>query len=375
MIYADYNGSAPLCSNVKEYLLERLNELENFANPNASHKIGNRLARRIEKARKACAKALGCETNQIIFNSGSSEGISHIFHSILDHKKKRGIIITSAIEHLAVIKAAQYWEDKGHNLKFVNTLSNGEIDIKHLEVLLSENQGEVDMVSIMSANNETGVIQPFIEIGKLCEKHKTPFLCDTTQYIGKIEFDFKSSHIDYAVSSSHKVGSLIGVGFIIAREPNSLKSFIHGGGQENGLRAGTQNYIGVECLGVALENFKENSCHLATLKEARESFENKLLKKFPNCFIIGSDAPRLAGTTLVSFSGRSSRDIQMKLEESGIFVTTSSACSDSKDKISHVLESMGVDPERGTSVVRISLCTKNPKESYDEIFEVLSQIS
>lgn len=379
MIYADYNGSAPLNSDIRKFLIERLQEEENFANPNASHKIGNRLNRRIEKARKKISKLCGCKPEQIIFNSGASEGISHIFASILEGYiclplEERPCIITSDIEHAAVLKAGEYWDSKGFNLHRVGSNEDGTIKLDHMESLLKKHPGKIALISVMAANNETGVIQPYKEIAELAHKYDIPFFSDTTQYIGKTPFDFEESQMDFAVSSSHKIGGVIGSGFIIAKDPSLLKPFIHGGGQEFGARAGTQNYIGIECMGEAANILIDHMEELKTLAKYREQFEKNLKSLDIETYIVGENAERLPGTTLVSFPGHSSKTLQAKLEESDIFVTTSSACSDSKSRISHVIQSMGLPTEVGLAVIRISLCHENAENNFKTIFEQIKSL-
>lgn len=374
MIYADYNGSAPLNEDIKNFLIERLNENENFANPNASHKIGNRLTRRIEKSRKSLANLMGCKPGQIFFNSGASEGISHVFHSILDPyvclpKDQKPCIITSDIEHAAVLKTAEYWDSKGFNLHQIGSKEDGTIKLDHLESLLQKHPGKIGLISIMAANNETGVIQPYKEISEIAKKYGIPFFSDTTQYIGKTPFNFEETGMDFAVSSSHKIGGLIGSGFVVAKDPTLLRTFIHGGGQETGVRAGTQNYIGIECMGKAANKLLEEMEHICELKSHREKFEKSLKAIGVDCYVVGESAPRLPGTTLISFPGYSSKELQAKLESSDIFVTTSSACSDSKSRISHVIKSMGLPTEVGLAVIRISICHEKAEENYQEILK------
>lgn len=375
MIYADFNGSAPLCPRVKEFLISRISE-DNFANPNASHRIGNRLMRRIEKTRKKVAEVIGCEPQQVIFNSGASEGISHIFHSILDNTKERGnkVIVTSELEHAAVNQAAQYWASKGFKHELIKVDESGEVSLKHFEELLELHQNNIVLVSMMAANNETGVIQPYKEMGKLCQSKEIPFFSDTTQYIGKTSFSFQDSFMDFAVTSSHKVAGLIGTGVLVAKDPSKLTSFIHGGGQESKLRGGTQNYLAIEALYVALESFQMTLQNMEQLSNERKDFENQLIKNFPKAVIMGDQSLRLPGTTLVAIPPHSGQKIQEHLEDHDILVTTSSACSDAKDTMSHVLKSMGVEDNIGRSVVRISLCCHDSKKSYQKILDCLSQL-
>lgn len=374
MIYADYNGSAPICADVKNYLVERI-QTGPYSNPNAIHHLGQKVLMGMENARFNCAKILDCKPGQILFNSGSTEGISHIFYSLLCGKLEEGrnIIITSGIEHSAVVKTAQYYEEKGFDLKVCPTLANGVINFEVLEKTLQENEGKVALVCIMAANNETGVIQPYVEMAELCHKYDAPIFSDTTQLIGKDEFSFNQSGLDYAVLSGHKIGALTGTGMIIAKDLTTLKPFIIGGGQEKDLRGGTQNYLGNETLAVALNYFKENKEKLENLKSKRIEFEKNLKEKFPSLVIMGEDAPRLASSTYISYPGIHGQAVQIELESEDIYVTTSSACSDNEPVTSKVLKAMGVNDEVGRGVVRISLGLCSPTDWYDKVFDALSR--
>ncbi|MDD0854264.1 cysteine desulfurase family protein [Halobacteriovorax sp. GB3] len=375
MIYADYNGSAPICDDVKDYLIERLKKDGPYANPNAIHYLGSKTLMGMENARSICSKVLGADYNQVIFNSGATEGISHVFHSCLDNAQELGIkaVIVSGIEHSAVINSAKAYANKGVETKILPTLNTGIIDLSALESWLADYGKELGLVAIMAANNETGIIQPYEKVAELCNKHDVPFLCDTTQYIGKTIFNFKKSGADYAVTSGHKFGALTGAGILLAKDPTSLRPLIIGGGQEKGHRGGTQNYIGNETLAVALKNFEKNLDKIEALNSKRLEFEAALTEKFPEVVIIGKESPRLASTTYVSFPGIHGQAVQIELESQDIFVTTSSACSDNEPVTSKVLKAMGVTDEVGRGVVRISLGLCSPLEYYDEILDALTK--
>lgn len=372
MIYADFNGSAPLCSAVVEYLQKRLEDGP-YANPNAIHSLGKKIRFGMEKCRRICADALGADASQIFFNSGASEGISQIFHSVLfplnNHKN---VIITSEIEHSAVVSACQYYKELGYTVEKVKTFKNGQIDLSHFQELLKNHQGKVALACVMAANNETGVIQPHQDISKLCRENDVTYFSDTTQYIGKTDFNFQDSGMDFAVLSGHKIGALVGTGILLAKDPLKLKPIIFGGGQEAGLRGGTQNYIGNETLAVALKAFNEHKNDLSKVQEYRLKFEKKIKEDFPEVVIVGEDAPRLASTTLIAYPGIHGQAVQIELESNDIFVTTSSACSDNEPETSKVLKAMNVGDGIGRGVVRISLCMGVSPECYEEITKALS---
>ncbi len=368
MIYADYNGSAPICKDVKEYLIKRLNEGP-FANPNAIHHLGSKVLMAMENSRMVCAKALGASFKQVIFNSGATEGLSTAFHSVMTETSKKKIII-SGIEHSATINTAKYYADEyGCEVCVIKTTPAGIID---LEDLKSQINDDTAVVSIMAANNETGVIQPYLEISKLCNEKSVPFICDTTQFIGKTLFNFKTCGADYAVMSGHKMGAMTGTGILLAKEPSKVKPIIIGGGQEGGKRGGTQHYLGYETLAVALNYFEKNLDNIETLNNKRLDFEKKLKERFSNIVIIGEDSPRLASTTYVAYPGIHGQAVQIELESKEIFVTTSSACSDNEPVTSKVLKAMGVSDDVGRGVVRISIGLCSDPSMYDTILEALT---
>ena len=192
MIYADYNGSSPLVPPVKEYLKKRI-ESDLFANPNAIHTMGQKIYQGIEKCREIIAGVVGCYPDQIIFNSGASEGISHVLHSILEYTSAdKKIIITSRIEHAVIPKALKFYQERrGFTVKYLEVDSQGVVKIESLKKLIEENKNKIALVTVMAANNETGVIQAYKEIQKLCDAHAITYFSDTTQFIGKAEFNFK----------------------------------------------------------------------------------------------------------------------------------------------------------------------------------------
>lgn len=372
MIYADYNGSSPLLPSVREYLKKRLDS-DLFANPNAIHSVSQKLSKGIEKCRGVIAECLGAYPDQIFFNSGASEGISHIFHSILEQAdKKKNIIITSPIEHSVIPNALSYYEKyKGFTVLKVDIDESGVVKPESLESLLNTNKDKVAMVTIMAVNNETGAHQPYKELARICRLHDVEFFCDTTQLIGKADFHFEESGLDYAVCSGHKLGALSGSGLVIVKEPAKLIPLVFGSTQERGLRGGTQHYLGIETLAIAVKDFTDNKHKLPALKDAKLSFESEIKSQFPEVVIISEKADRLAGTTLIGYPGIHGQAIQIELESNDIFVTTSAACTDNQPETSKVLKAMGVNDAIGRGVIRISLSYNYGQKEYAAIAAAL----
>ena len=354
-IYADCNGSVPPCEEVKNYLTKRLTSAGPFANPNALHGQGRALHSALEKARQILAQDLGAKSEQLIFTSGATEAINTVFHSVIPSalSENKSYILLSSIEHPAVLESAKSFEKAGAHLKMIKVTNQGVLDLDHLKELIQKYQNKIALVAVMAANNETGVLQPYIEVAKICQKVSALFLCDTTQLIGKTAFHFEKSEIDFAVMSSHKIGGIPGSGLIISKNPTLLLPLLKGGGQEKNYRSGTQNYLAIEAMTVALKASLERLPQFQSLEKEKLDFENKIKNQFKKVVVIGEKAPRLAGTTAISYSGIHGQAVQIELESRGIFVTTSSACSDNEPSTSHVLKAMHFTDEVGRGVIRI----------------------
>ncbi|OFZ24335.1 MAG: hypothetical protein A2381_04885 [Bdellovibrionales bacterium RIFOXYB1_FULL_37_110] len=371
-IYADYAGSSILSDEVKEYLLDRIKKGP-FANPNAIHKLGRTIMSGLSNARNICAQNLKASPEQIIFNSGSTEGVTTVFHSLLTKNASKRTVVISAIEHPCVSNVAKFFQEKmNFDVIVIPVNEDGVIDYDNLKNVVISFKNDIALVAIMAANNETGVIQPVEKIAALLNESKIPFLCDTTQYIGKIPFDFTASNIDYAVLSGHKIGALTGIGLLIAKDPTTLSPLLIGGGQENGLRGGTQNYIGIETFAVAINEITNKIKKFSAINTQKIAFEKKIKELFPEVFIVGENAPRLPGTTYISYPGLHGQAIQIELESQNIFVSTSSACSDNEMSTSKILKSMGINDVIGRGVIRISLNHDSGPGDYDVIFKHLS---
>ncbi len=372
MLYADYNGSAPLLPEVREYLKKRMDS-DLFANPNAIHSIGQKLFRGMEKCRSLIAESVGAYPDQIIFTSGASEGVSTILHSVLEYApKEKNIVITSALEHAAVLKALSWYKErKGFTILFAEIDKNGVVKVDELAKLLEKNKGKIALVTIMASQNETGVIEPFEKIASLCRAQNILYFSDTTQFIGKADFHFEKSGVDFAVCAGHKIGALSGSGFIIAKDPTLIHSLVFGSTQEKGLRGGTQHYIGIETLAIALSDFKEKGHKLKDLEASRRWFENDVKKAFPIAEVIAEEVPRLPGTTLIGYPGIHGQAVQIELESQDIFVTTSAACTDNQPETSQVLKAMGIHDDLGRGVIRISLSYSHGQKDYELLANAL----
>lgn len=375
-IYADYNATTPLLKVVKNYLEK--NRLDGpYANPNSLHYLGNTILSGIEQCRQIIGNHLGVDSARLVFTSGSSESISTAFwmsigQNILS-KNKRTHIICSKIEHAAVLEAARYWEKQGAILHWVNCHSNGLIDLEQCRQLIQKYADTLSLVAVMAANNETGVIQPYEQISEICREHSIYYLCDTTQIIGKKKIAASLSEGVFLCGSGHKLGAPFGSGFLLLPYKNNYQSMIMGGGQEHNFRSGTQNYLGIETMTIALDWHYKNIDEWKTLSLKKNTFETSLKKDIPAAHIIGEDCKRLPNTTLISFKGIHSQGLQIELEARNIFVTTSAACSDNEPSTSKVLSAMGLRDDEGRSVIRISTGLEFLDSNYDKIALALKE--
>lgn len=371
MIYADYNGSAPISNTIKEYINTRLIEGP-FANPNSIHNLGAEIANAMENARKYCANALDARADQLIFTSGATEGISTIFQSVLKatDPSEKPYIVLSGVEHSAVYNNAKYYEENGYKIIYIKTTSDGVIDMNDFSQIVSEKSKSIALVATIAASNETGVIQPYTEIAAICNKNSILNFTDTTQLIGKHNYSFKDSNADFAVMSGHKIGAMTGTGLIMAKDKKNIRPLIIGAGQENGLRGGTQHYLGHETLAIALHESNSKIESLQELKSKKIEFEKEIKNRFPQVVIVGENSERLANTTYISFPGIHGQAVQIEMESEDIFISTSSACSDNEPVTSKVLKSMNISDDIGRGAVRITPASPN---DYEVILDSLTK--
>lgn len=378
-IYADYNASAPLHPKVKNFLLKRLgDDNSTYANPNALHALGVELHDEMESARTAIAEMLGAYPEQVIFTSGSSESINTVFWqthfwSRQLNPKENFFLYSSPLEHAAVHANIQQLSALWPHTKTSSIPVTPQGIFDEYQALCILDQKVNGLVALMSVNNELGTIQPLEKITQQCLSLKIPILVDTTQHIGKLPFHFQNSSWDFSVLSGHKLGAPLGIGALLVKDPLNLHPLMVGGGQEFGLRSGTQNYLGILALKIALE--EELSTHAQDkrllINTEREKFEMDLKKEFSTCIIFGEDAPRVYNTTLCSFPGIHGQALQIECETRGIYITTSSACADNSPETSRILQALDVPDSIGRGAIRISTGAEYQKGDYQRILLAL----
>lgn len=376
-IYADFSASAPLHPEVAKYLKQRVDSPP-FGNPNSLHSIGRNLSKGIRLCKQKIAKVLDAEPQSILLTSGSTEGIAHVVYSYFfknnleSESKKKRYFLTSTIEHPNMVETLNFYTQHGVEVLTIPVTEWGTIDLMALDETLSRHQEEILLASFMAVNNETGIIQPVNEIGERLQKANIPFFSDTTQLIGKLPFSFNESPIDYALCSGHKIGALGGSGLLLSKNPESLIPLFHGSLQDEGLRSGTQNYLGLETITIALSTMKIGSDHLQSIENKKVQFERKLKERFPEIVVIGEQEKRLPSVSLISYPKIHSQALQIELESHNIFVTTSAACSDNEPHTSAVLEAMNISDEIGRGVLRFSVSSESYSQDFDYILEALT---
>jgi len=364
MIYLDYNATAPLHKNV----IKKIQNLkfEEFGNPSSVHKIGRNSKKIVEEVRRNILSTLKAKNYDLIFTSGATESNNLAIKGFI---KKNNIktIFSLQTEHASVIDVVKNLDIEK---KFFNINSNGNVNLKEVEELLSK-QTNPFLVSIMFANNESGIIHPINEIAKIVRKYKGIIHCDGVQGLGKIEIDLDSLDVDLFSISSHKIGGPTGVGALLINTRNNISPEITGGGQEKNLRSGTENFLGIVGFGEVINevNNLAKICN-SEIKNNRDLLEANLKKLSNEIKIFGEDTNRLANTCYFAYPSMTSENQVIALDQKGICVSSGAACSSGKVEPSHVLKAMKVDEKYIHSAIRVSLGWDSTKEQIETFFNI-----
>jgi len=353
-IYLDHNATTPLHPEVKVAIHSFI---DTFGNPGSLHTEGRAAKAQIEESRARIADFFGMKDDDFIFTSCASEANNHILKSVLYHEYSFDPhIIVSAIEHPSIIESARFLHSRGIAVDFAPVTSDGVIDLDRFVSLLRK---ETVLVSIMMANNEIGTLQPVDQIGKLLRERKIFFHSDTVQSAGLIDFRYRDLAIDAASVSAHKMYAPKGIGLLYVKDFAKSKFVIphlHGGHQERGLRAGTENTIGIIAFGAACRVMKDEiGLHAARMSALTKKFEEMVTANIPDIVINGKNAPRKPGTSNISFRFIEGESILLRLDMHGICVSTGSACSTGSLDPSHVIMALHHDPESAHGSIRFSM--------------------
>lgn len=369
-IYLDNNATTNIAPEVLQDMLPYLKEM--YGNPSSMHTFGGQLHRRVEEARAKAARLIGAEPEEIIFTSCGTESDNTAIMSAAESLPQKKHIITSRVEHPAVLNFCKHLARKGYRTTFVPVDKRGQLNIDEFRKALDD--GTL-IVSLMYANNETGVIFPLMEIGEMLKERGILFHTDAVQAAGKIPIDLKKFPVDMLSLSGHKLHAPKGVGALYVRKGTRFSPYIIGGHQEHGRRAGTENVASIVGLGKACELAGENLYNEMTyLKALRDKLENTLLTLCPDARVNGDANNRLPNTTNLSFEYVEGEAILLRLNEFGICASSGSACTSGSLEPSHVLRAMGVPATAIHGSIRFSLSRYNTEEEIDKVIEIMPSL-
>lgn len=370
-VYADNAATTPVSKHVVEAMLPYMTE--HYGNPSSLYSIGQTAHRAIEKARTQVASAIGADSREIFFTSCGSEADNWALKgcAALGAKKGKKHIITSKIEHHAILHTCAALEKEGFSVTYLDVYENGIVKPEDVANAITD---DTCLVSIMYANNEIGTIQPIAEIGKICHEKGVLFHTDAVQAVGHVDIDVKRDNIDLLSMSGHKFHAVKGIGAMYCRKGLRLPNLIEGGAQESGRRAGTENVPSIVGMGVAIEdmcaNLEENGKRVAALRD--RLFEK--LSVIPHSRINGDRVHRLPGNFSMCFEGVEGESMLLSLDMVGVCASSGSACTSGSLDPSHVLLAIGLKHEVAHGSLRLSFSEDVTEEDIDYIAQVLPPI-
>ena len=369
MIYLDNAASTPVHEQVIEEMLPYFRE--QYGNPSSIHRHGRLANTAIQNARKRIAALINANSNEILLTSGGTESNNTAIYGIVSQRKGRHII-TSSIEHDAILEPCKRLEKEGYRITFLPVDQYGFVNTEDLKKEISD---DTCLITIMYANNEVGTIQPIREISKIAREKNIVFHTDAVQAVGKIPIDVKELGIDLLSISSHKINGPKGVGALYIKNGVKISPIMLGGGQERGLRSGTENVASVVGFGVACKLAKDNvNENMAHFKKLTTKLISRVLAEIPATTLNGHPDKRIPNNTHFTFLGVSGEDLIIKLDENKVSASTGSACSVKIQKASHVLKAMGFSHEQVTGSLRLTVGITNTEQEIDETVDVLKKV-
>ena len=370
-VYFDNSATTKTDDEVFQAMLPYLTE--NYGNPSSIYKLGRENRKAVEEAREKVAKALNCEVNEIYFTAGGSESDNTSIRGIAySYQNKGKHIITSKIEHPAVLETCKQLEKEGFEVTYVGVNEKGIVDLEELKRAIKPT---TTLISIMFANNEIGTIQPIKEIGKIAKENEIFFHTDSVQAVGCVKIDVKELGIDSLSLSAHKFYGPKGIGALYVRKGVKFAKLLNGGHQERNQRAGTENVAGIVGLGKAIElAYRDFDEHTQKIKKLRDYYVEQVKEKIPYIRINGDMENRLPGNSNISFQFIEGESLLLNLDLKGICASSGSACTSGSLDPSHVLLAIGVPHEIAHGSLRISIGKYNTKEEVDYLVENLVEI-
>lgn len=371
MIYLDNAATTKTAPEVVEAMLPYFTEY--YGNAGSIYKLGSESKKAVIRAKETIAATLRAEQNEIYFTAGGSESDNWALKAAYEvYRDKGNHIITSRIEHHAVLHTCEYLEKQGAEITYLDVDADGLVNVEQLKKAI---RSDTILISIMYANNEIGTIQPIKEIGEIAAAHGILFHTDAVQAYGQIPVDVRDCHIDMLSSSGHKFNGPKGIGFLYIGKKVKMRSFIHGGQQERGRRAGTENVAGI----VGMEAAAKRAYRIMEEKTKKETqlrdyLIGRILKEIPDARLNGHPIKRLPGNVNVSFASVEGESVLIMLDMQEICASSGSACTSGSLDPSHVLTALGLSPELARGSLRLTLSEDNTREEIDIVVDELKRI-
>jgi cysteine desulfurase len=369
-IYLDNNATTRAAPEVVEAMLHYLTD--RYGNPSSMHRAGSRASAGLKGARETAAAFLSCREAEIVFTSGGTESNNTAIRGVIDTFAEKRHIVTTRVEHPSVLEVCRQLEGSGYPVTYLGVDRDGMLDLSELEEAITD---RTVLVTIMWANNETGVVFPIDEIAEITRRRGVLLHVDGVQAAGKIPIDLGKTPIDLLTLSGHKLHAPKGVGLLFVRREVRVRPLIVGGGQERGRRSGTENLPGIVGFGKAFELVAEQMASAEeNIRRLRDRFETAILSSVPDSSRNGAPEPRLPNTSHIRFEGVEGEAVLLLLDEAGVFASSGSACSTGALEPSHVLKAMGVSGAAALSAVRFSLSRYTTEEEIERVIEILPGI-
>ena len=370
LYYFDNNATTRVAPEVIDAMLPFLRDM--WGNASSAYQFGNQVKKHLEDARSQLAALINAEPKEIVFTSCGTESNNTAIHSALATSPGKRHVVTTAVEHSANIKYGEFLQRRGYEVTFLPVESDGSFDLHVLDQAI---RPDTAVVSVMWANNETGVIFPIEEIAAICRSKDVLFHTDAVQTPGKLKLDVKSTGVDFFSLSAHKLHAPKGIGMLYVKKKTKFQPFVVGGNQERGRRGGTENVPYIIGFGraaeLAMSTLEDENTRVRAL---RDRLENTILKTIPNTVRNGSKEPRLPNTTNIAFDFVEAEAVLMMLDQVGICASSGSACTTGAVDPSHVLTAMNLSPSRARGSVRFSLGLYNTEEEVDYVLQHLPGI-
>ena len=369
MIYLDYNATTPVLPEVLEAMMPYFTS--EWGNPSSTYKFGSKLKTVIETARAQVAELIGAHAMEIIFTSCATESNNAAVHAALKANPRKKHIVTSMVEHSSVLNYCMALEKEGYRVTYLPVDREGLLKLADLEDAIT---GDTVVVSLMWANNETGVLFPVKEIADICRSRGVLFHCDAVQAAGKIEIDMRNVQADYLSLTGHKLGAPKGVGALYVRKKAPFSPFVYGGHQERNMRGGTENVPLIVGMGKAAELARKHlPQYEKKVRPLRDVLEEGILRSIPNTELNGHKTQRLANTTNITFHGIESEALLILLDKEGICASSGSACLADSEEPSHVIKAMKQDAANSRQSIRFSLGESTSRNEVQKTCSVLSE--